>query len=148
MDVGDHPPITPMRNASEEELGGGDAWRLYEYIARHFLGSLSTSCSYLRTKVEFLLGNNEQLSWAGNQVKQPGWTSVMHWKAMSDEVLPAEILKDQTFTVSSIAAKEGQTSPPDYLTESDLLSSMEKFGIGTDASMGKLLINIRLCFEI
>lgn len=29
-DVGDHPPITPVRCATEAELGGGDAWRLYE----------------------------------------------------------------------------------------------------------------------
>lgn len=30
VDVGDHPPITPVRMATEEHLGGGDAWRLYE----------------------------------------------------------------------------------------------------------------------
>ncbi len=29
-DVGDHPPVTPVRCATEAELGGGDAWRLYE----------------------------------------------------------------------------------------------------------------------
>ena len=32
-DVGDHPPITPMRPATEAQLGG-DAWRLYELVAR------------------------------------------------------------------------------------------------------------------
>ncbi len=30
VDAGDHPPITPVRSATEVELGGGDAWRLYE----------------------------------------------------------------------------------------------------------------------
>lgn len=30
VDCGDHPPITPVRCATEAELGGGDAWRLYE----------------------------------------------------------------------------------------------------------------------
>ena len=38
LSQGDHPPITPVRSASEAEIGGGDAWRVYDYIARHFLG--------------------------------------------------------------------------------------------------------------
>lgn len=41
VDAGDHPPITPVAAATEEELGGGDTWRLYDHVARHFLGSIS-----------------------------------------------------------------------------------------------------------
>jgi len=41
VDVGDHPPITPVRAATEDELGGGDTWLIYDYVARHFLASLS-----------------------------------------------------------------------------------------------------------
>jgi hypothetical protein len=36
-----HPPITPVRAATEAELGGGDSWLIYDYVARHFLASLS-----------------------------------------------------------------------------------------------------------
>ncbi len=39
-DAGDHPPITPMRGATEADLGG-EAWRLYEYIVRHFIATVS-----------------------------------------------------------------------------------------------------------
>lgn len=38
-DCGDHPPITPMRVASESELGG-DTWRIYSYIVRHFIATV------------------------------------------------------------------------------------------------------------
>jgi DNA topoisomerase-3 len=48
VDAGDHPPITPMLSATEAELGGGDAWRLFEYVTRHFLGSVSPDCKYTR----------------------------------------------------------------------------------------------------
>lgn len=41
-DVGDHPPITPMRPATEAELGH-DAWRLYDFITRHFIGTVSST---------------------------------------------------------------------------------------------------------
>lgn len=39
-DAGDHPPITPMRCADRNQLDH-DSWRLYEYITKHFIGTVS-----------------------------------------------------------------------------------------------------------
>lgn len=38
-DAGDHPPITPMKLATRNDLDG-DAWKLYDYIARHFVATV------------------------------------------------------------------------------------------------------------
>ena len=55
-DVGDHPPITAVAAATEAELGGGDEWRIYDYIARHFLGSLCPDCVYQKSKATLQAG--------------------------------------------------------------------------------------------
>lgn len=38
-DVGDHPPITPLLQASREAFDH-DSWRLYDYIVRHFIATV------------------------------------------------------------------------------------------------------------
>ena len=39
-DAGDHPPITPVKSASRGSLGDRE-WKVYEFIAKNFLGSIS-----------------------------------------------------------------------------------------------------------
>lgn len=78
-DVGDHPPITPIASATEAELGGGDTWRLYDYVARHFLGSLSPDCTFTRTTA-LLSAGQEVFSATGTSPKRPGFTAVMPWR--------------------------------------------------------------------
>jgi DNA topoisomerase-3 len=48
-DAGDHPPITPCRAAGRGELDG-DSFKLYDYITRHFIATVSANC-----KVTFFL---------------------------------------------------------------------------------------------
>ncbi|KAI8089922.1 DNA topoisomerase [Halteromyces radiatus] len=138
-DVGDHPPITPMRVADESELFG-DTWRLYDFIARNFIGSISQNLKYTSTHVVLAIGE-EKFECKGSQVTSPGFTSVMHWVNKTDEYIP-EFKQGQVVTVKSVQMNEGKTSPPDYLTESELIGLMEQNGIGTDASISTHINNI------
>ncbi|KAK9917893.1 hypothetical protein WJX75_009329 [Coccomyxa subellipsoidea] len=132
-DAGDHPPITPIASATEAELGGGDDWRLYDYIARHFLGSLSPDCVIRRTTAAFTAGH-ERFSATGVAPVRAGFTAVMPWKAVQGEALPP-LQEGDSLPITEVELKQGKTSPPDYLTESELIGLMEKHGIGTDASI-------------
>lgn len=142
--AGDHPPITPMALAGEGELTG-DYWRLYDYISRHFMASIMPNQQYQRTKVTFSskVSGGETFTWSGNQILKPGFTAVFPWKdSESPSALPNTIKQGDSVELVDIRMKEGQTSPPNYLTESDLIGLMEKLGIGTDASMAVHINNI------
>ncbi|KAL6970893.1 hypothetical protein U1Q18_030573 [Sarracenia purpurea var. burkii] len=138
-DAGDHPPITPMRSATEDLLGA-DAWRLYQYICQHFLGTVSPDCKYVRTKIDFSVGG-EFFHCVGQRVTIKGYTSIMPWLAVSEKNLP-QFTKGEKIEISKVELYEGQTAPPDYLSESELISLMEKNGIGTDASIPVHINNI------
>lgn len=138
-DVGDHPPITPMRSASEDMLGN-DAWKLYQYICQYFMGTVSPDCKYIRKKVEFSVGG-ESFHCTGQHVITKGFTAIMPWLAINDKSLPS-FEEGQKIKLSKIELYEGSTTPPDFLTESELISLMEKNGIGTDASIPVHINNI------
>ncbi|XP_050236391.1 DNA topoisomerase 3-beta isoform X2 [Mercurialis annua] len=138
-DAGDHPPITPIRLATEDMLGN-DAWRLYQYVCQHFIGSVSPDCKYVRTKVEFSVGG-EFFHCIGLRVTVEGFTSVLPWLAVTEKNLP-QFVKGEKIEVSKVELFEGETTPPDNLTESELISLMEKNGIGTDASISVHINNI------
>ncbi|KAL8143853.1 hypothetical protein V2J09_016885 [Rumex salicifolius] len=138
-DAGDHPPITPIGSATEEMLGY-DAWKLYQYVCQHFIGSVSPDCKYVRKKVEFSVGG-ESFYCTGQRVIAKGFTTIMPWLAVNEKSLP-ELTKGERIRLSKTELDEGKTSPPDYLTESELISLMEKHGIGTDASIPVHINNI------
>ena len=72
-----------------------------------------------------------------------GFAGVMPWVANNaDDRLPSNIKTGDDFTVTDVKINERKTSPPDYLSEADLISLMEKHGIGTDASIPTHINNI------
>lgn len=105
--------------------------RYPETATTHVPKQLSKSERFSLTRITL----KDSFSWAGNRVTKPGFTGVMHWKQMSNEEFPVEMEKDREYEICNVGIKEGQTEPPPYLSESDLIELMETHGIGTDASM-------------
>lgn len=140
VDAGDHPPITPMRVATEDELMG-DAWRLYEYICRHFIASVSPDCKTMKSKAVFTIGK-ERFKISGHRLCSPGFAEIMPWLLPKDDLMPDLTSLPAQLPVESVKLVESQTSAPGYLTEAELIGLMEHNGIGTDASIPVHINNI------
>eukprot|EP00126_Sphaerothecum_destruens_P009187 Sdes_comp20457_c0_seq4m14676 len=140
-DRGDHPPITPSRAADPAELG--ELGRLYDFIVRRFLASLSPDAVIRKTVVKASHRDQEfHCTW--DAVASAGYLAVL------SDVDPDEISSSHCpslcvgdlLRVENVVLCEAETTPPDYLSESDLISLMEKHGIGTDASIAVHIQNI------
>nr|CDS23493.1 DNA topoisomerase 3 beta 1 [Echinococcus granulosus] len=147
--AGDHPPIAPMRCTTELS---GDAGRLYEYVAQHFIATLMPDCKYETTTVVLSIGEEKFITRA-SRVLEPGYTRVFTWQAIGRDIDDGDgpdvtLAAALTTPGSSLPLGEkprlveGQTSPPGYLTEADLITAMERHGIGTDASIPVHIENI------
>ena len=99
-DAGDHPPITPMRAATHNELDG-DSWKIYDYVVRHFIGTVSYNCKYHSTMVKFEI-NGEKFSFTGKKLSEPGFTAVMTWQALTDDESVPNLSKNDVLEVSDV----------------------------------------------
>ncbi|OEH79643.1 DNA topoisomerase III beta [Cyclospora cayetanensis] len=140
MDAGDHPPITPVRSVTENEIGGGDAWRMYELVARTFLATVSGNCKFKKQTLTLAI-NGESFTTSARVCIDPGFTAVLRESELRDTTLP-NLKPGDELLVQGVSIVDRMTSPPSYLSESDLLSLLEKHRIGTDASMATHINNI------
>lgn len=154
VDVGDHPPITPV-GVPAHGLAGVDS-AIYDMVMRHFLATVSPDAKFATTKAIFQTpSSKETFVLRGRKELDPGFMVLFKGKAQNnicdedeeedDDVgsqeLP-ELTMGKSYRIVSAKVKKGQTSAPGYLTESELIGQMEKNGIGTDASIPTHINNI------
>ncbi|VDK79923.1 unnamed protein product [Litomosoides sigmodontis] len=135
-DKGDHPPISPLRG-NDGSLNG-DALKIYDYITQHFIATLMKPCTYL---VTVNIGNEIFVA-KSKRIIDSGFTKVMVWQKIEEDPKIHNLVKGTKVILKEKKICEYATNPPDYLTESELISLMEKHGIGTDASIPVHISNI------
>jgi DNA topoisomerase-3 len=82
VDMGDHPPITPVKSARGGELSG-DMERVYELVVRHCIASVSKDAVWRSTRVDFSVESmNEKGSFTlrGKELTSPGFLSILMHK--------------------------------------------------------------------
>uniref|UniRef100_A0A670JML9 DNA topoisomerase n=1 Tax=Podarcis muralis TaxID=64176 RepID=A0A670JML9_PODMU len=133
-----HPPIHPTKYAGN--LQGNDQ-RLYEFIVRHFLACCSQDAKGQETTVEIDIAN-ERFVAHGLMILARNYLDVYPYEKWSDKVIPV-YERGSRFQPTTVEMTDGETSPPQLLTEADLISLMEKHGIGTDATHAEHIETIK-----
>lgn len=135
-DAKDHPPIHPIRGVSKDAVENmvklPGAWPVYDLICRHFLANLMPAAIFEKTNIEMKI-KDDSFDAAGSVKKFSGWLEIYDFETKNDKFLP-DVAKGDTTAVKKILNTASKTSPPKKLTESELLTLMDKNGIGTKAT--------------
>ncbi|KAM7372316.1 hypothetical protein PAMP_009493 [Pampus punctatissimus] len=133
-----HPPIHPTKFTNTLQ---GNEGRVYEFIVRHFLACVSQDALGQETVVDIDIAQ-EKFSASGLMIIARNYLDVYPYDRWSTKVIPVYEQGSQ-FQPSAVEMVDGQTSPPQLLTEADLISLMEKHGIGTDATHAEHIETIK-----
>ncbi|XP_058139339.1 DNA topoisomerase 3-alpha isoform X1 [Dasypus novemcinctus] len=133
-----HPPIHPTKYTSNLQ---GNERRLYEFIVRHFLACCSQDAQGQETTVEISIAQ-ELFVAHGLMILARNYLDVYPYDHWSDKTLPV-YERGSRFQPSTVEMVDGETSPPQLLTEADLIALMEKHGIGTDATHAEHIETIK-----
>ncbi|CAB9507569.1 dependent RNA helicase [Seminavis robusta] len=163
-DAGDHPPITCLKVATRGELNGAE-WRVYDFVVRTFLGSLSDDLTFTRQVAELELNhhNGKQPPDGRCQAEQIrvdtlGFAGACPWvlrdigaekkqngpKGKNDPKKHERMTftKGMKLSIATAKLEHCQTRPPPFLQEHELIELMDANRIGTDASMAVHVTNI------
>ena len=134
---GAHPPIYPTRGAMRQEIlkyfKNESYWKIYDLVVRHFLATLSSSARVERQRIVVEVSGH-RFSIDGLKIIDDGYLTIYPFEKPSEKVLPRVRVGDELSIVKAWI-EERETEPPPYLSESELLRLMRKYGIGTDATM-------------
>ncbi|KAL1674943.1 DNA topoisomerase [Schizophyllum commune] len=127
-----HPPIHPTAHAAQL---AGDEKRVYEFIARRFLACCSKDAEGFQTVIDVLCGG-EAFHTTGLIVLERNYLEVYVYDKWNGHAVP-EFQQGDEFQPARVELLTGTTTGPNYLTEADLVTLMDKNGIGTDATIAQ-----------
>lgn len=134
-----HPPIHPVKYP-DENLGTQQK-QLYELITRHFLACTSRDAQGFQTTINGSM-SSEEFVCNGLMITERNFLDVYPYIKWNNKNIPV-FTEGQRITPSSITLQEGQTTAPPLLTETALISLMNKNGIGTDATIAEHIDKIQ-----
>lgn len=136
-----HPPIHPIAHVAPSVLNY-DEGRLYEYVTRRFLACCSEDAKGMATDIELQFGD-EYFSTRGVIVLERNYLDVYVYENWNNTTELPKFTVGEQFEPTEAMMTEGKTSPPNHLTEADLIALMDANGIGTDATMAEHIQKIQ-----
>lgn len=139
--MGDHPPIVPTETTPASGSLTDLEEKVYEYVLRNFLGSISEEAVYEVSTAKIKFGDRTFTHVTKKLVEQ-GFLRFKQKKTEEGLQSNVSFVQGSDVSLESMKIEESWTQPPSHVTESELLSLMERYHIGTDASMATHIKNV------
>lgn len=128
-----HSPIYPLKAGSGL---AGEERKVYEFVARHFLACISEDAKGVETEYMLEIENDElaeQFTCKGLKITEQNYLEIYPFDKWAESRVGnfriGELVRN------NIEITSGSTTPPEYITEAELIALMDKNGIGTDATI-------------
>jgi len=143
-DVGDHPPITPVKAATPNQCESEAGWALYEMVCRHFLATVSPDAKVQEAELHLQLGD-VAFTASSARITSFGWARVSRVPLQDTGAvdLSSGFRQGDVLELREVKLQQHFTEAPQHLSESELLELMDRHGIGTDASMASHVGNVQ-----
>ncbi|RLE67286.1 MAG: type IA DNA topoisomerase [Thermoprotei archaeon] len=131
-----HPPIYPVKSVRLEDVRsrfGVKAAKIYDYIVRHFLATLSDP-AVVESQIITLKAGGFPFRMEGLRVLNEGYYRIFPFERPKEKDLGL-FQKGEVYEILNVNMLQKTTTPPPHLSEAELLRLMKIYGIGTDATM-------------
>ncbi|MDF1509624.1 DNA topoisomerase 3 [Robertmurraya sp. DFI.2.37] len=136
--VSDHHAIIPTEERSHLSDLSNDERKLYDLIVRRFLALFHQPYKYESVKA-IIEVNGETFTANETVIIDLGFKKLTQKETSTDIKTLGAIAKGQSFTVQSVNLEKKLTEPPARYSEADVLTQMEKYGLGTPATRAEII---------
>jgi DNA topoisomerase-3 len=139
-----HPPITPCKAVDPNSISDATKRNVYILVVKHYLACCSRDAVGRETQLTVKLGT-EEFTATGLMVLEKNWLEIYspweRWSTGQGEIPNLQV--GSRVTPHSLVMKEGRTTPPQFISEVELISLMDRNGIGTDATIAQHISTIQ-----
>ena len=140
-----HPPIHPVKLVDPQKLSVLDR-KVYEFICCHFLACISSDAEGNETVITLEI-NEEKFKKKCFKITEKGFLDVYQYDTWQETDI-INFREGEIIDIGKIHMEESQTQKPNLLTESELISLMDRYGIGTDATIHDHIKNVKDRYSI
>mmetsp|Transcript_13185 Transcript_13185/g.38827 ORF Transcript_13185/g.38827 Transcript_13185/m.38827 type:complete len:979 (-) Transcript_13185:215-3151(-) len=139
-----HPPITPAKAVDPETIADRTQRGIYVLVVKHYLACCSRDAIGKETQLTVKMAS-EEFSAKGLMILERNWLEIYapweRWSTGQGELPRVQV--GSRIKPTSLLMKEGRTSPPQPISEVELISLMDRNGIGTDATIAQHITTIQ-----
>ena len=136
-------PLVPVKSAEKGKLAPQE-WKIYQYIAKNFLASISKPAVYTSENVIFNI-EGELFTLGSKNLIESNFCEIMpSLNTVKESESIGKFKKMQEYFIDTRRIFDAKTLPPKYLTEAELITQMEALKIGRN---GKIAVHIQDLIE-